>query len=92
MSKKGKHKTIDKELKPSVSWLESLPYVKKVVLGIAESARHKYSPGTLKYQFDQPGGVKIKAYGGKGVMDLYVKITPEHKPEFLKRLSERWKT
>ncbi len=89
-NKRGKHKSIDSELKPSVKWLESLPYVKKVVLGIAESARHRYSPGTLKYQSDQPGGIKIKAYGGNGVMDLYVKVTPKDKKELLQRLSDRW--
>lgn len=88
--KKGSHKSVDKELRPSIQWLESLPYVRKVVLGLCESARHAYKPGTLRYQMDAPGGVKVKAYGGNGVIDVYVKVSLENKEEFQGKLLERW--
>lgn len=91
-SKKGKHKTVDKELKQSVGWLEAQDSVTKVVLGLCESARHTYTPGTIRYQMDAPGGVKLKAYGGTGVMDLYVKVSDEEKPELLTKISKRWAT
>lgn len=89
-SKKGKHKSVDRELKQSIAWLESLPYTTRVILGLSESARHAYKPGTLRYQIDAAGGVKLKAYGGKGVMDIYVKIDDEYKEELLSQLEERF--
>jgi hypothetical protein len=92
MNKKGKHQTVDKELKPSISWLESQSCVTKVVLGLCESARHAYTPGTLRFQMDSPGGVKLKAYGGNGVIDLYIKVAAEDKEDLLKRIADRWPT
>lgn len=89
-SKKGKHKTVEKELKQSIKWLESQEVVTKLVLGIGESARHSYTPGTIRYQMDAPGGVKMKAYGGTGVMDLYVKVKDEHKATLLEKVEKRW--
>lgn len=88
--KRGSHKSVDKELKPSIQWLESLPCVHKVVLGLCESARHAYKPGTLRYQMDAPGGVKVKAYGGNGVIDVYVKVSEEDKDDFQDKLLGRW--
>jgi hypothetical protein len=88
--KKGKHKTVDKELKPSMSWLESLPQVEKVVLGFCESARHAYKPGTLRHKSDTLGGIKINAYGGRGIIDIYVKVKTAEKDELLLKIKERW--
>jgi len=68
----GRHTSVDKELKQAIRWLESLPIVKKVILGFCEAARHKYSPGTLQYAQDARGGVNLKAYGGTGIMKVYV--------------------
>ena len=76
MKKRGHHQSIDKELKRSILWLESLPFVKRVILGFTESCRHHYPPGTLRYQYDQPGGMRIIAYGGKGVVSLFVAVDP----------------
>ena len=90
-SKKGKHKTVDKELKPSIAWLESINYVEKVILGLCESARHKYKPGTLRYQMDLVGGLSLKAYGGRGVMNVHVKIDKaKYKEDLLAKLKKRW--
>lgn len=88
--KRGRHKSVDKELKPSLAWLESQPIVKKVVLGLCESARHSYSPGTLRYQMDAPGGIKVKAYGGNGVIDMFVKVGADDKEALLGLMTERW--
>lgn len=90
MDKKGKHKSVDKELKPTMSWLQGLEIVEKVVLGFCESARHAYAPGTLRYRGDSPGGIKINAYGGNGVIDVYVKVSDENKPLLLEKISDRW--
>ena len=90
MNKRGKHRSVDAELKPSLAWLESLPYVTKVVLGLCESARHAYKPGTLRYQMDAKGGIKIKAYGGNGVIDIYVKVSSEDKETLLAKMKDRW--
>jgi hypothetical protein len=76
MSKLGKHTSMDKELKRSINRLEDYKCVAKIVLGITESCRHAYAPGTLRYKMDAPGGIKINGYTGKGVVDIYVKIEP----------------
>lgn len=89
-NKRGHHRSVDKELKPSITWLESLTEVKKVVLNQTESARHAYSPGTLRYQMDSPGGIKMKAYGGNGVIDIYVKVDTDQKESLLKKIKGRW--
>lgn len=89
-NKRGHHRSVDKELKPSVSWLESLSEVKKVVLNRVESARHSYPPGAIRYQMDALGGIKIKAYGGRGVFDIYVKVDAEDKEALLAKLRDRW--
>ena len=44
---RGRHKSLDKHLKSSVSWIEQLPEVQKVVLGISEACRHKYPAGVV---------------------------------------------
>lgn len=90
MSKKGRHKTVDKELKKSIKWLESLDVVEKLCLGISEAARHAYTPGHLRFQMRVDGGCKLKAYGGRGVIDLFVKVSPQNVDVFLKMLSTRY--
>lgn len=84
-NKRGKHRSVDKELKPSISWLESLSEVKKVILNLSESAQHAYAPGSLRYQMDAPGGIKIKDCGGREVIDIYVKVDESDKNLLLEK-------
>jgi len=70
--KYGKHKSFDKELKPSMRWLSSIDEVKKIILGRCESCRHKYPPGFLRVQSEDSGGLNIKAYGGRGIIDVFI--------------------
>ena len=44
---RGKHKTVPRELKKNINWLENKLGV-KIVLGISECARHKYPPGHIR--------------------------------------------
>lgn len=89
--KKGHHTSVDKELKKSISWLESQPEITKVVLSLCESCRHSYSPGTIRCSRDEVGGLKLIAHGGKGVMNIFVKIEEENKQKFLENLDQRFK-
>lgn len=86
MRKQGKHKSLDKALKPNIRWLESLFCIKKVVLGISEACRHRYSPGTLRFKSDVDGGIKMNGYSGIGVTDIFVKIDPISERERIKQL------
>jgi hypothetical protein len=88
--KRGKHKSVDKELRPSISWLESLPEVLKVVIGLSESARHSFPPGALRYRSTVAGGIKLNAYGGKGVIDVFVKVDEEDRHGLISKLQNRW--
>ena len=86
MEKTGRHKSLDKEVKRSVQWLMRYDFITKVVIGISESCRHKYAPGTLRWKSDVPGGIKINAYSGNGVTDIFIKIDPIEKLEAVKDL------
>jgi len=55
-SKRGRHKSAGSDLNRSIRWLESLPNIKKVILGFSEACRHKYSPGHIKIKSDVDGG------------------------------------
>jgi len=89
-SKKGKHTSIDKELKKSVKWLEGMECVKKVVFTSCESCRHSYAPGTLRYSRDEAGGVRLIGHGGKGIMNIYVKLDDGAKDGFLEKLKDKF--
>lgn len=80
----GRHQSLDTHVKKSLTWLKTLPGVSKIVIGISESCRHKYAPGDLKYKTDVDGGIKINAYSGRGVTDLFIKIDPITEREAIK--------
>lgn len=81
---RGRHQSLDKDLKRSIRWLESVYGVKKIVIGISESCRHKYAPGHLRFKLDVEGGFKINGYSGNGVVDLFIKIDPLTERETVK--------
>lgn len=72
MSKLGKHKTVRTELKQSIAWLESLPEVNRVILGLTDNCRHKYAPGTLRIRRPVAGGFLVNGYHGNGVTGVCV--------------------
>jgi|GEM_PF-1082086 hypothetical protein len=86
MALQGRHKSLDKEVKLSVRWLEAIPQVTKVILGFSESCRHKYPPGFIKFKLDVPGGIKVNGYSGNGVTDMFVRITPANARAIVKEL------
>lgn len=82
----GRHQTLDKHVKQNVAWIKTLPGVAKVIIGISESCRHKYPPGHIRFKMDVDGGIKLNAYSGNGVTDLFVKIDPILAREHIKAL------
>lgn len=72
----GKHKSLDKDLKTSMKKVSTIPEVSKIVLGFSECCRHKYPPGHIRFKQDVDGGIKVNGYSGKGVTDIFIKITP----------------
>lgn len=92
VSKLGKHKTIRTELKQSVSWLESLAEVNRVILGLTDNCRHKYTPGTLRYRRVVPGGFLVNGYHGNGVTGIYVGVEDGKIDEIKKMIEEKFTT
>lgn len=84
--KMSRHKSLDKQVKQSVNWVKALPSVTKIVIGISESCRHRYAPGHIRFKTDVDGGIKINAYSGNGVTDLFIKIDPIAERETVKAL------
>ena len=82
---RGKHTTVNKELKNSITWLQKQKYVSKIVLGPYHNCRHKCPLGSLKYKRDIDAGIKIDGYCGDGIRDIFVYIDPIEEREKVKR-------
>jgi hypothetical protein len=89
-SKMGKHITVDRDLKRSLFWLQIQPEASKVILGLTESARHAFPPGALRYQRDELGGIKLNAYGGNGIVSVFVKVSDGQKQSLIAKIKQRW--
>lgn len=70
--KRGRHKSLETALDRRLRRLADRDLVKKVILGASDNARHKYSPGTLKIQREEPNGFKVNGYSGNGVTVVYI--------------------
>lgn len=77
----SKHQTIHKELKHNFNKLKKHPDVKNVGLGRYDNCRHKYAPGTIRYQMDTTSGFKAKGYDGSGTIDLFIYLKDMNKKE-----------
>jgi hypothetical protein len=87
----GRHQSLDKHVKLNIEWIKTIPAVSKVVIGISESCRHKYAPGHIRTKMDVEGGIKVNAYSGNGVTDIFIKIEPISEREKVKeRIKERF--
>jgi hypothetical protein len=80
----SRHQTLDKHVKLNITWVKTLSGVSKIVIGFSESCRHKYPPGHIRFKQDVDGGIKINAYSGKGVTDIFIKIDPISERETIK--------
>ncbi len=67
---RAKHKTVPKELKKNVAWIEAQGA--KVVLGLSECARHKFSPGHIRLVQKIDAGLKAIGYTGNGIMNFFI--------------------
>lgn len=85
----SRHQSLDKNVKQNIEWIKTLPTVTKIVIGISESCRHKYPPGHIRFRIDVPGGIKVNAYSGKGVTDIFIKIEPISQREHTKTLIQK---
>lgn len=70
--KRGRHKSVDAALNRRLRRLEDNPLIKKVILGATNNARHAFSPGTLRVQYETPNGFKVNGYSGNGVVTIHV--------------------
>jgi hypothetical protein len=68
----GRHKSIPSEVKRSLT--NCLPKGTKVVMTDICSCRHKFRPGLLKVISISGLGVKIRAYFGSGIVNIFLKF------------------
>lgn len=88
---RGRHKSLDKHVKRSINWVERLPGVTKVILGFSENCRHKYAPGHIKFKMNVSGGIKVNAYSGSGVTDIFIRIDPiELREQVVTKIAQRF--
>jgi hypothetical protein len=82
----GRHKSLDKHVKQSMNWVKKLDNVTKIVIGISKCCRHKYPPGNIRVRIDVDAGIKVNAYSGNGVTDIFIKIDPITEREKIKKI------
>ncbi len=87
-SKRGKHQSIGKEMKPLAAKLEGSSLVKKMVLMRSENARHSFTPGKCKLQFVTDAGFKLNAYTGNGIVNLFVVCDASNIQPILKLIAD----
>jgi hypothetical protein len=68
---RGKHKSVPKELKKNINWLENIMGL-KIILGLSACARHRYSPGHIKLVERTGAGYRARGYSGNGVIDFFI--------------------
>ena len=82
----GRHKSVPREIKRSLTAV--LPKSAKIVMNDICSCRHAYAPGTLRVTEETPNGLKIRAYFGSGIVNLFVKLSsPDEKAAVIAKLS-----
>ena len=90
MSKRGKHRSVEKNLRRAVLWLESLDAVRRVILNATESCRHSYPAGHLRCRGNAPGGFKVNGYGGSTIVDIFIGADEEHIDELRSLIAEKF--
>lgn len=75
----GKHMNVTKEMKQWITNIQKDQHVNKIILGIAENARHKYTPGTILFRQFTDTGLQFRAYTGRGVRDVFICCDPENR-------------
>lgn len=71
----GRHTSLPSELKKSVR--RAFPREAKIVMTDIVSCRHKYPVGTLRVVDETENALKVRAYFGSGVVNLFVKLPSE---------------
>lgn len=85
MAERGKHKTVPKELKKNIAWIEANGG--KIILGLNENARHKFPPGHIKIQNETDAGLRANGYSGNGVIRFFIRCKDEAREKILKKFS-----
>lgn len=88
---RAKHNSLDKDTRLHVEWLESLPYVRKVILGFHSGCRHPHvASGVIVAQKNTERGMRLKSYTTAGVRELHALVTHPRFREALRiRINDR---
>ena len=86
----GRHKSLCKDLKVTVGWLENRPGVRKIVLGMSEACRHRRPPGSLKVRRATDAGLHLNGYSGNGVMKLFLVCDADRRDALAEAIRERF--
>lgn len=78
----GRHKSVPREIKRALS--KVLDRDAKVVMQDICSCRHAYAPGTLRITEEATTSLKIRAYFGSGIVNLFVKFPSEIEKDLAK--------
>lgn len=84
---RGKHKTVPRELKKNISWIENQGA--KIVLGLSSCVRHKFTPGHIRIVEETDAGLRAIGYSGNGVINFFIICkTPELVEQILAKFED----
>ena len=83
----GRHKSVPNEIKLVLKRVVGEDA--KIVMQDICSCRHAYTPGHLRITGEKGLGLKIRAYFGSGIVNLFVKCKDEaHKAAIKRKLAQ----
>ena len=85
----GRHKSIPREIKISLN--QVLDKNAKVIMEDICSCRHAYKTGRLKIVEDFHRYIKLRAYYGSGVVNLFIKFESSEAKDITKsKIESKW--
>lgn len=71
-SKRGRHTSAERDICACVDWLERLPIVQRVLLGVKRIVRHHRTIGYMRVVRIEQRGIALVIYTGLGIRNLFV--------------------
>lgn len=88
-NKTGKHHCVIKDLKRWLKLAKKQPEVSKIILGVSENSRHKFTPGDVIFKQYIDNGLYFTGYTGNGIRKVYILCEDKYKEYLKEKLSTK---
>ncbi len=92
-AKRGRRKWMGKDLRLSVSWLERLRGIKKVILAQYKPYHHNCPSGYLVIKNNTESGFRLRGFAGDGFRDIFIVLDDlDFRDEIKQAIEKRFPT